>query len=32
MLCEVATVKEFTYRGDKMHAGGVCEAAMTAET
>ena len=29
-LCyKVQTVKEFTYLGDKMSAGGCCEAAVT---
>ena len=32
-LCdEVETVMEFTYLGDRMNAGGGCEAAVTART
>ena len=32
-LCdEVETVGEFTYFGDSVSAGGVCEAAVTART
>ena len=32
-LCdEVETVKEFTYVGDRVSAGGGCEAAVTART
>ena len=32
-LChEVETVKGFTYLGDRMNAGGGCEAAVTART
>ena len=29
---EVETVREFTYRGDRVSAGGECEAAVTART
>ena len=29
---EVETVREFTYLGDRVSAGGVCEAAVTART
>ena len=33
MSCdEVGTVREFTYLGDKVSAGGGCEAAVTART
>ena len=32
-LCdEVSTVREFTYLGDRVSAGGGCEAAVTART
>ena len=31
-LCEVETVEEFTYHGDKVSAGGRCESAVTART
>ena len=32
-LCdEVETVREFTYRGDRVNAGGGCEAAVTTRT
>ena len=29
---KVETVREFTYRGDRVNAGGGCEAAVTART
>ena len=33
MLCnEVKTLREFTYPGDRVSAGGGCEAAVTART
>ena len=33
MLCdEVETVREFTYLGDRVSAGGGCESAVTART
>ena len=33
MLCDdVKTVREFTYLGDRVSAGGGCEAAVTART
>ena len=31
-LCEVETVREFTYLGDRVNAGRGCEAAVTTRT
>ena len=31
-LCEMESIREFTYPGDMVRAGGGCEAAETART